>query len=188
MIRRLTIYDIEQAYIVATTKPNRNETDFIPKDRIIYTLSHPNYVNLGYFENDELISWAAVKFENLYAEKTWFIVFFFTKRFSDYFGFRTYDFGPMMNMYFEMAEENEYYSYIYSVPLKSHRAYYRKWKSIEGRYDTFDIAVVDAGTKAPKDWMDKLNGGIKPYDIIIKKRVLKNEFRKNNSIGTDKST
>jgi len=187
MIRRLTIDDIEQAYNVAITKPIRGETNFVHKDRIIYTLAHPEYVNLGYFEGDELISWSAVKFVNVDLEKVWYIIFFFTKRLSDHFSFRNNDFGPMMDEYFKIAEANEYYTYVYSVPLKSHHAYYRKWKSKEGRYDTFDVAIVPAGTEAPSEWMRKLNGGIRPYDIVMKKRVLKDEFRKNNSIRTNKS-
>lgn len=188
MIRRLTNDDIEQAYNVAISKPIRNEVKFVSKGLIEYTINHPEYINLGYFEGDELISWSAVKFSTLYGEKVWYIVFFYTKHFTDHFSFKTNDFGPMMDMYFEMAEENEYYSYVYSVPVKSQHAYYKKWKSIKGRYETADVEIIPAGTQASEEWMSKLNGGIRSFDIIIKKRTLKYEFRKNNSIDTAESS
>jgi hypothetical protein len=187
MIRNLGVDDIEQAYTVAISKPIRNETEYISKTIITDTILDPKNVSLGYFEDDELISWSLVRFGLLHEKKVWAILFFFTKRFSNHFSFKTNDFGPMMDRYFQIAEEREYYSYIYSVPLKSQNAYYRKWKSVEGRYITTDLAMVPAGTLPTEGWIARLNGGIKSYDTVIKKRTLKHEFRKDNSIASVES-
>jgi len=185
MIRKLVESDIEDAFKIAILKPIRKESDYLSLDSIISFILDEKNLSLGYFEGNELITWAAVRFGQLHGEKIWCIIYLFTKRFSDHFSFKTDDFGLIMDEYFRIAEENEYYSYVYSVPKKSQRSYYRKWKSVEGRYLAEDLEDVPAGTLPSEEWMRRLNGGIRAYDSVIKKRTLKHEYRKPYSLDAD---
>lgn len=186
MIRLLDINDLPEAIKIASLKPIRGEDTPVDIELLSNSFRNLNTRTLGYFEDGNLITWVMVKFGTLHEEKIWCIVNIFTRNFSNYFTFNGPDIGPIIEKFFAIAEEEGYYSYIYSVPKKLERVYYKKWKSKNGRYDTLDLLFIPANTEPSQNWATRLNGGIRAYDCVIKKRTLKNEYRKENSIDTDK--
>jgi hypothetical protein len=137
----------------------------------------------GYFEGEELITWACIRFGDLHGEKTWTVMGIFTKNFSEHFSFNREDFGLIMKTVFEKAEAEGYYSYVYSIATRLEKVYDRKWSTNKflppsNRYTREKLIEIPANTKAPEDWQSRLVGGIKPDNVSILRRSLKPEFRK----------
>lgn len=188
MIRELTIDDIQQ--FIEISKIKLAESEQSSEEMLRYFLTNDKNKVFGYFENELLITGVVVRFGELHGEKTWSIVHMFTRNLRHLFSFSE-DFGQIIAGAFKIAEENGFYRYVYVVNKKHENAYYRMWKTNKylppsNRYEIYDLAVVPANTTAPEIWMDRLMGGQKNYDVVIKKRELKNEFR--NSIDSIKSS
>jgi len=142
-----------------------------------------DYVIIGYFEDDKLISWITIGFyESKMRGKFWVISSFFSAVNTSYFNFNRPEFGMLFKEAFEVAEGRGYYQYFYSIAERLERVYERQWKknsyAIQGKYDLTTIAVVPANTKPEFELYWRLMGQeLKPDNISIKKRVLRHEFR-----------
>lgn len=188
MIRLLQISDFPEAFSISQLKSIRGrENETITEESVAKLFETDNTFVLGYFdESSELVTWVAYRFGTIDNEKIWCIVHMFTKDFTSYFTFNRPDIGPMIAKIFTIAEEQEYYTYIYAIPKKLENIYYRQWKSNKylpptGRYETSDLAFVEANTVPDQNWLRRLSGAPQSYDMVIKKRTLKNEYRINHS-------
>jgi hypothetical protein len=142
-----------------------------------------DYVIIGYFEDDKLISWITIGFyESKMRGKFWVISNFFSTVNTSYFNFNRPEFGMLFKEAFEIAEGRGYYQYFYSIAERLERVYERQWKknsyAIQGKYDLTTIDIVPANTKPEFELYWRLMGQeLKPDNIAIKKRVLRHEFR-----------
>jgi hypothetical protein len=141
-------------------------------------------VVFGYFENNELISWLAIKLhENKSRGKFWIIVFLFSKNSTNIFSFKKVEIKSLIQQAFIYAEELEYYDYYYSIGRRIMNAYERQWKKVDfyplGRYDWVTLDVIPPNTKPNVEmyWL-LMNQELKDDEIIIKKRSLKKSLRK----------
>lgn len=138
-----------------------------------------NSVVIGYFEDDELISWITIGFyESKMRGKFWVISSFFSSVYTSYFNFNRPEFGMLFKAAFEVAEGRGYYQYFYSIAERLERVYERQWKknsyAIQGKYDLTTLAVVPANTKPEFELYWRLMGQeLKPDNIAIKARKLK---------------
>ena len=136
-------------------------------------------VIIGYFEDDELISWITIGFyESKMRGKFWVISNFFSSVYTSYFNFNRPEFGMLFKAAFEVAEGRGYYQYFYSIAERLERVYERQWKknsyAIQGKYDLTTLAVVPANTKPEFELYWRLMGQeLKPDNIVIKSRKLK---------------
>lgn len=136
-------------------------------------------VIIGYFEDDELISWITIGFyESKMRGKFWVISNFFSSGYTSYFNFNRPEFGMLFKAAFEVAEGRGYYQYFYSIAERLERVYERQWKknsyAIQGKYDLTTLAVVPANTKPEFELYWRLMGQeLKPDNIAIKARKLK---------------
>ena len=138
-----------------------------------------NSVVIGYFEDNELISWITIGFyESKMRGKFWVISSFFSSVYTSYFNFNRPEFGMLFKAAFEVAEGRGYYQYFYSIAERLERVYERQWKknsyAIQGKYDLTTLAVVPANTKPEFELYWRLMGQeLKPDNIAIKARKLK---------------
>ena len=136
-------------------------------------------VIIGYFEEDELISWVTIGFyESKMRGKFWVISNFFSSVYTSYFNFNRPEFGMLFKAAFDIAEGRGYYQYFYSIAERLERVYERQWKknsyAIQGKYDLTTLAVVPANTKPEFELYWRLMGQeLKPDNIAIKARKLK---------------
>ena len=96
----------------------------------------------------------------------------------------------MLKAAFEFAESKEYYEFYYSISERVMNVYERQWQRNSfmpvGRYDLTTLDTVSANTRPDHDLYWKLMGNqLKPDNIVIKKRVLKEQFRNTAVINTD---
>jgi hypothetical protein len=163
------------------TKPI-SEASFIEKYQK-YFEDDDNYHALGCVENDIVISWIAIAFiENKVRGRFWIITMLYTTKFTNYFTFNNKEIGLLIKAAFTLAESKKYYEYYYSVGERIALVYetqIQKNKYIPiGRYDYIELDRISANTQPQVDLYWKLMGEeIKPDNIIIKKRVLRSEYR-----------
>lgn len=166
---------------VGGTKPLSEETliELCQK----YFVENDNYYALGCIEDGNIISWIGiVLMENKARGKFWVITSLYTTIFTEYFSFNQQEIGLLIKEAFHVAESKKYYEYYYSVSERVATVYesqYRKNKYIQtGRYDCIQLDIIPANTQPSVDLYWKLIGKeLKPHNIIIKKRVLRAEFR-----------
>lgn len=145
--------------------------------------SNSSAIVIGYFEDNKLISWLSIGFhESQMRGKFWVISNFFSSVYSSYFDFNKPEFGLLFKEAFSIAEGRGYYQYFYSISERLERVYERQWKknsyAIKGKYELTTLDVVPANTKPEFELYWRLMGKeTKPDNIIIKKRVLRQEFR-----------
>lgn len=165
----------------AGTKPASLEV-FLEKYKK-YFEDTDDYYALGCIEDGKVISWIAVAFiENKARGKFWVIPLLYTTRFTNYFTFNNEEIGLLIKTAFELAESKKYYEYYYSVSERIATVYEKQFKKNKylplGRYDFIELDRVPANTYPTTDLYWKLMGQeIKPDTIIIKKRILKEEYR-----------
>lgn len=143
----------------------------------------------GYFDEEgELVSWMSVRYGAFLNEQTrvdeqwWLITGFFTSAFHNHFNFQRPETGLLLAHAFRQAEREQVYTYVYSVASRLQHVYERSWRRqtwipMTGRYELTDLCTVPANTPAPREWMQRMMGGIKPDAIVFKKRVLRPEYR-----------
>jgi hypothetical protein len=191
MIRQLTIDDLSAASEMVGLKPRASGTAPITKVEFIenfkhYFLGEGSAHAFGYFENDELITFLCMGFfESKMRGKFWVIPALYTKRFTNVFNFKDSDMAYLMKAVFEFAESKGYYEFYYSVSERIMNAYERQWQRNSvmeiGRYDLILLDTVPAHTKPDFELHWRLMGeALKPDTIVIKKRILKPEFRKSS--------
>ena len=165
---------------ISGTKPISTERYIELKEEI---KSNNSTVIIGYFEDSKLISWLSIGFhESKMRGKFWVISSFFSSVYTTYFDFNRPEFGMLFKEAFDIAEGRGYYQYFYSISERLERVYERQWKkntyAIQGKYELTTLDVVSANTKPEFELYWRLMGKeTKPDNIIIKKRVLRQEFR-----------
>jgi len=145
----------------------------------------PNDTNLalGYFEEEELISWISVgMYQSPMRGKFWVVPCFFSKRTQSYFSFNVPDLSMMIKEAFRITESKQYYTYYYAISEKISRVYDKQWQKnsfiTTGRYHLSTLDVVPPNTQPDQSLYWKLMGEeTKPDATLIKQRVLKEEFR-----------
>lgn len=147
-----------------------------------YFSPSPSAVAVGYFENNNLISWASLRFGKQGDMNIWCITSLWTNRFSNFLSFDRPELGMLLKGCFDVAEHRLYWNYFYSISTKLERVYQRQWAKNPwmptGRYDLTIYQHVPANTIPEPNFVYKLIGGEpKSNDITIKCRVLKEEFR-----------
>lgn len=193
MIKTLTYFDLTRAMEIARLKNRNGGTKVLSDDKfeeIHKKYFESNGVNfaLGYFDNNELISWVGFGLhQNNSRGKFWYISFLYTSVFHNHFSFNNPEIGLLIKSSFSVAESLEYYEYYYTINKKFETLYDRQWRKNKfvptGRYDLEIIGEVPANTQPTVDLYWQLIGKeIKPDTMVVKKRILKSEFR--NSINT----
>jgi hypothetical protein len=189
MIRELIIQDLPTAIDMVGLKPRTSGTVPISQDAFIenfnvYFSGSEKTKAFGYFDNDQLVCFVCVGFfESKMRGKFWVIPALYTKNFKQVFNFKDPDMASLLKFAFEYAESNYYYEFYYSVAERIMNAYERQWQRNSvmpiGRYDLITLDQVPAFTKPEFELYWRLMGEeIKPDTIVIKKRVLKEQYRK----------
>ena len=183
MIQFLNNTHFDECLKISDLSTRHSGTSKNTHDDLTKCLNFERNTVLGYFENNKLITWTSARFGVLHQQKTWTILGMYTREFTDQFSFNRVDFGLSICKLFEIAEGDGYYDYVYSISTKLERVYDRKWASNRflpptARYTRQKIVEVPANTVPPEYWQQRLLGGIKPDDMSILKRSLKEEFRK----------
>ena len=166
---------------VGGTKP-LEESSFIEKHQK-YFENDDNFHAFGCIENDKIISWIAIAFiENNIRGKFWVITSLYTTNFTSYFSFNNEEIGLLIKAAFKLAESKKYYEYYYTVAESIASVYEKQIQKNKyipiGRYDYIELDRIPANTQPSVDFYWKLIGQeLKPNNIIVKKRVLKTEFR-----------
>lgn len=187
-VRELLTTEREEAEKMARLRDRHSGTDPISDEGLAIILdsigdpSSPRKI-FGYFEDEKLISFIAVRYLTLGGEKCWLIVGLFTNDFHNHFSFTRPHVGMLLAETFKYAERNGYYTYVYSIVNRLARVYEKQWAKqdwipMTGRYELITMCVVPPNTDAPTDWQTRMMGGPKPDEVVFKKRVLKMEFRK----------
>lgn len=143
-------------------------------------------VAFGYYENNELISWLAIKLhESKLRGKFWVVSFLFSKKFRNVFSFNNVEIKSLFQQVFVYTEELGYYDFYYSVGKRVMNVYERQWKKNNfftvGRYELTTLAVISSNTKPETElyWV-LMNQEFKDDSIVIKKRSLKEHLRNSN--------
>lgn len=138
------------------------------------------YVNIGYYENNELNSFLTIGFyQTIKYGNFWIIINVVNINKGNYFSFKRPEFSELFSTAFKLAESKGYYQYYYSVSKKISKIYEKQWGkynplNYHGVYELKDIAVVPANT-IPNDelYWGLLGYETKPHDMYIKARIKK---------------
>jgi len=145
--------------------------------------NNDNFYVFGCFENEKLISWIGIALiENETHGKFWCITSLFTTAFTTYFSFNTKDIGILIKTAFDFAESKKYYEYYYSVGARVSKVYEKQIQKNTfrpiGVYDLIELDTIPPNTKPAVGLYWKLMGQeLKSDTIVIKKRVMRHEFR-----------
>ena len=183
MIKYLNDSHIDQCIEISMLSSRHSGTSKNSNVDLLRCLNLERNCVVGYFVEDKIITWGSARFGLLHGEKTWSILGLYTSDFSDHFSFNRADFGLLISKFFEVAENDRYYNYIYSIATRLERFYDRKWSSNTflpptNRYIRKKLIEIPANELAPEQWQQRLLGGIKPDAMSILMRSLKEEFRK----------
>lgn len=187
MIRLLNKSDLPAALEMIELKSRTSGTVPVTKDEFIENFTHyflggESYA-LGYFEEDELVTFLCIGFfESKKRGKFWVIPALYTKKFKQVFNFKDSDTAHLLKEAFKFAEDRGYYEFYYSVSERIMNAYERQWQRNSvmetGRYDLILLDTVQPNTKPETELYWRLMGKTtKPDPIVIKKRVLKDQYR-----------
>lgn len=185
IVRKLGEADIDQIREIAMLRPRVSGTE-PPKDIDVFIggLKDPNSRSefYGVFDGEQLISWIAFRFGELHGEQVWAILGIYSRVTENFFTFNRPDIKLLIRKAFSTAEDNGVYIYVYSIAKRLEKVYETRWKKNDwitpGRYELFTIAVIPANVPASENWQLRLMGGVKPDDVVIKKRILREKFRK----------
>ncbi len=189
MIRHLNLFDLDKAMSIARLKDRTGGTS--PISDIQFEEIHKKYFEsnginyaLGYFENNQLISWISLGLhENKTRGRFWYISFLYTSKFHNNFNFNNLEIGYLIKAAFALAEEQQFYEYYYTVSERVQHVYERQWarnKFVQtGRYELQTIGEIEPNTQPSVDLYWRLLGQeVRPDKMIIKKRILRPELRK----------
>lgn len=147
-----------------------------------YFLEFDNFLSLGYFEKNTLVSWVALSFyQNKSRGRFWVIPCFYTSKFRNVFTYNVPEIGLLFKEAFELAESRNYFEYYYAITKRIQNVYNRQWKKnkymITGRYDYIDLDCIPPNTHPEKELYWKLMGEkLSSETVLIKKRTLKEEY------------
>jgi hypothetical protein len=187
MIKTLNINNFNEAISIASIRKRigglKNQID-AESAKQYFLENNEGKVAFGFFKNEELISWIGIKLhENKTRGKFWTISFLFSKFSHNWFSFNNIEIKSLFQKVFEYTENLGYYDFYYSVGIRIMNAYEKQWKKNNfleiGRYDLITLGSVPANTKPEIElyWL-LMNKEIKSEEVVIKKRSLKEVFRK----------
>ena len=151
-----------------------------------YFLSDYRFIALGYFEEEQLISWVCSSFIPSLDSRfvgSWNITGLYSKKFDNTFSFNRPEIAPLIKTSFEIAEHRHYWRYYYTISVKHQELYDKLWKKNNflktGRYDTVVERVIQAENDA---FYKAIYGpiiGNREYteDFVVKKRTLTHDYR-----------
>lgn len=188
MIKQLSLFDFDRALEIARLKPKTGGTKPISDEQFEelhkkYFIGSGVHFALGYFEDNQLISWVAFGLhENTSRGKFWYISFLYTSKFHNQFSFNNPEIGLLIKSAFSVAEDLGYYTYFYTIAKKFETVYDRQWSKNKfvqtGRYDLEIIGEIPANTEPTIDLYWRLLGSeTRPDTMVIKKRILRPEHR-----------
>lgn len=184
-VRVLTINDFKEATKMIALKDKHGGTEPMTKAKdALYNYFFPSgqALAVGYFEDDELISWCTIRFGKQEDMDIWVITTLWTKRFGNIMSFARPDMGLLMKACFDIAEHRHYWHYFYLLATRVADVYWRQWQRnpymITGRYTNHHYLDIPAGTRPELNLAWRLMGEkIKPDDMSLKYRVLNSELR-----------
>jgi hypothetical protein len=193
MIKFLKKDDIEQCLNIVLSKTKiGGSTALIDRNTFLtnfetYFEENSNLYTIGYYEDtapEELISFMCIGFfENKLRGKFWIIPCIFTSKSKTYFTFNTSEIGLLVKTALELAEDKQYYEYYYCTSERISNVYERQWTKNQyfniNRYNLITLDVIPPNTVPESQLYQHLMGyKTKPMTTIIKKRILRQEFRK----------
>ena len=148
-----------------------------------YFEDNDNCYAFGYFEDDKLISWIAIRFNDTVAYgRFWTITCIYSSKFTNYLDFNNPDIGLLLQQAYQCADEKQYYEYYYCIAERVAGVYERLW--CKNKYVTPDrhtkeiVEVIPPMTQPDNNLYWRLMGcELKSDSTVIKKRVLKPEYR-----------
>jgi hypothetical protein len=185
MIKHLTKDDIpyclsvmlSQKKFSGTTPPSAESQE---KHLNIFFSDTEKYTMLGYFKNDQLVSWVTIGFyEGPKYGKFWVVLHLFSTLKHNYFSFRNPEISELISNAFNVAESKGVYRYFYCVSEKISKAYEIQWAkknplNYHGVYELEDIAVIPANTIPESKMFWRLMGEeTRPHVMYIKSRIRK---------------
>lgn len=187
-IRRLLGYSDLDAYIDLASKYKKiggskaPAQDFWEEIYGKYFMENSAYQSFGYFKEDTLVSVINVAYrENNSRGKFWVIPILFSLIKSNIFSFNRPEIGLLIKKVFDNSESLGYYDYYYVIAEHLSNVYEKQIdKNIYiplQRYERITLDTIPKHTTPTVDLYQKLIGDPKPHNMVIKKRVLKPEFR-----------
>jgi hypothetical protein len=185
MIKHLTKDDIPYCLSVISAEHKISGTTPLDSNRQInyldYCIDNPTkYSVLGYFENDQLISWINIGFyEGPTYGKFWVLLNLFSTKKRGYFSFKNAEISELIATAFNVAESKGVYRYFYCVSEKISKVYEAQWAkknplNYHGVYELEDIAVIPANTIPDSKMFWKIMGEqMRPHAMYIKSRIRK---------------
>ena len=186
----LTINNFDPAMKIAQLKSKNGGTTNLSLidlesrlSKYFYTKNLDHCVAIGCFDGNELISWVAIGFAETKAKgRYWAITSLYTTKFTNFFSFNNPEIGLLIKHAFEIAESRKYYQYYYSIAERVSKVYETQIQKTTyipiGRYDYIEIERIPPNTQPESSLYWLLIGAVlKPDTMIIKKRVLREEYR-----------
>lgn len=168
--------------IAGTHPPNFNNFSNLYEK---YFIENAEYQMFGYVRNNLIISVVGVAYkENNSRGRFWVISSFFSAIKSNLFSFNKPEIGLLIKKAFENSERLNYFEYYYAIAEHVSEVYERQIdKNIYiplKRYNRITLDIIPKNTLPNSDHLyNKLLGNEpKPHNMIVKKRVLKDEYRK----------
>jgi hypothetical protein len=184
-VKVLTINHFKEAVKMTTLKDKVGGTEPNPAiNEALYHYFFPNQKALavGYFDNNELITWCTLRFGKQDDMDMWIITTLWTKKFTQLMNFSRPDMGLLLQACFDIAEKRHYWNYFYMIADRVSAVYWRQWQRnpymVTGRYENHHYLSIPARTKPELNLAWRLMGEtLKPDDMSLKYRTLRPEFR-----------
>jgi len=184
-VKVLTINHYREAVNMTNLKDKVGGSEPNPNvNAALYHYFFPNAkaIAIGYFDNDELVTWCTLRFGLQDDMDIWIITTLWTKKFTQLMNFARPDMGLLLQACFDIAEKRHYWNYFYIIADRVSSVYWRQWQRnpymVTGRYENHHYLTIPANTKPELNLAWKLMGEVsKPDDISLKYRTLRPEFR-----------
>lgn len=180
--RVLTLSDVDSMFKIVTARPtiSKMPLDKISKEDLIKSLEDNNTRCIGYFEEDNLVSYLLQVFTPRIP--AWHMTVLHTIS-SHNWNYKKNGLEYCWANAMQYAESKNIYRLYWSMPAVWARTQYRtiKTSDVWPRYDIYVESHIPAGVLPTYDEY-KISYGkkLKTHDVVIKQGLLKNEFRKFN--------
>lgn len=187
--------DFKECFKIIEGKKKTGGTESADIQSLLYSydkyfgtnMQNPIHKAIGYIEDNKIVSFILVAhIENKARGKFWVMPGLYTSRPHNIFSFNKPEIGLLVKWAFEHAESLGFYEYYYAIAEHVSEVYERQINKTTYiplyRYERLDLAVVPKNTVSDVDLYAKLLGYPKPHNMVIKKRILKEEFRINTDV------
>ena len=185
MIKQLTKDDIPFCLSVMFAHHKVSGTRPLSKDlqeeHLSNCINNPDkYKVLGYFEDEQLVSWISIGFyDGPKYGKFWVVLDLFSTKKRGYFSFKNPEISELLSSAFNLAESLGVYQYFYCVSERISKVYESQWAkknpmNYHGVYELRDLAVIPANTIPESNLFWGMMGReTRPHDMYIKIRIKK---------------